>query len=401
MTLQVDLSDGASFVGGFPHDAFVWLRREAPVYWHEPTAVTPDGEGFWVVSRYDDVVDVFRDPRTFSSETGGEREWGGTGIHDDRAIGVVLNFMDDPKHRRFRSLVSQGFTPRTIGQLEEGLRTITRGLLDQAADAGTVDFVRLVARELPLQAICTILGVPAADRTQLIDWIDAGIEDPGGAIIAIEYLRKVAAYADGLIEEKRRKPGDDILSIIAHATLPDEPEGRLNNRELRLFFNLLFPAGVETTRNSIGTGLLAFIEHPAELRRLRAEPALIRPAVEELLRWTTPSVYKRRTATRDTSIAGQPIRRGDKVTVWEMSANRDEGRFDAPFAFDIGRDPNPHIAFGVGVHVCLGAALARLELKVMFEELFARFQHFELMGDYEFAPNNRLVGLKALPIRLG
>ncbi len=395
-----DLSDGKTFRAGFPHASLTWLRENAPVYWHPPTEATPDGEGFWVVSRYDDVNKVFRNPKTFSSDKGGDRRAGGTGINDDRSAGLILNFMDDPKHRRVRSLVTQGFTPRTIGRLEAELRAITGRILDDIGDGESIDFVLRVARELPLQAICIILGVPAEDRTRLVDWVDMGIANPDKAIIAPEYMRKVAKYADGLIEEKRRAPTDDILSVITHATLDEEPEGRLTNQELRLFFNLLFPAGVETTRNSIGSALLTFIKQPDQLARLRADPSLMKTAVEEILRWTTPSVYKRRTATKNTKLGDVRIRAGDKVTIWEMSANRDERVFGNPFEFDITRDPNPHIAFGVGVHVCLGAALARLELAIMFEELLKRFETFELAGDYGWVENNRLLGLTQLPVRM-
>ena len=192
-----------------------------------------------------------------------------------------------------------------------------------------------------------------------------------------EYLKRLSAYADAVVERKRSNPANDILSVIVHAQL-DDGSPQLNNLELRAFFNLLFPAGAETTRGSIAGGLLALIENPQELERLRHNPELMKTAVEEMVRWTSPSVYKRRTATRDTELRGRTIRRGQKVTVWEMSANRDEDVFENPFRFDVGRDPNYHVGFGLGTHFCLGANLARLEIRVMFEELLSRFERFDL-----------------------
>jgi cytochrome P450 len=205
-------------------------------------------------------------------------------------------------------------------------------------------------------------------------------------------------YGRKLIERKRREPADDILTAIVHASLEDGSP-QLDDRELRGFFDLLFPAGAETTRSAIAGTLLALIENPEELARLRAEPNLTKTFVEEAVRWTSPSVYKRRTATCDTELRGRRIRRGQKVTLWEMSANRDEDAFVDPFRFDVGRDPNDHVGFGLGVHFCLGANLARLELRVMFEELLARFERFERAGELGWTNNNRLVGLSSFPVR--
>jgi cytochrome P450 len=388
----VDLSNSRSFARGFPHEFFTWLRHTEPVWWHEPTEFTPNNIGFWVVSRHEDVVAVFKDAETYSSELGG------TQIYDGKGMGYQLNQTDDPKHRRLRALVNKGFTPRNIGRMEEGLRERTRRILDAVPIGETFNFVPSVARELPLQAICSIVGVPQEDRDELIEIVDLAIGAGDGTVMSPQYLKRLSAYADKLVERKRANPADDILSIIVHAQL-DDGSPQLSNLELRAFFNLLFPAGAETTRGSIAGGLLAMIENPEQMERLRREPALMKTAVEEIVRWTSPSVYKRRTATRDVELRGKAIRRGDKVTVWEMSANRDEDAFAEPFRFDVGRDPNNHVGFGLGAHFCLGANLARLEIRVMFEELLKRYERFEIAGPLAWTNNNRLLSLTEMPLR--
>ena len=389
----VDLSNSRSFANGFPHDFFTWLRRNEPVWWHEPTRYTPNDVGFWVVSRYEDVVAVFKDPETYSSELGG------TQIYDGRGMGYQLNQTDDPKHRRLRALVNKGFTPRMIGRLEEELRRRTKSILDAVPAAETFNFVPAVARELPLQAICSVLGVPQEDRAAIIEIVDLAVGAGDGTVMSPQYLKQLSAYADTVVERKRSNPADDILSVIVHAQL-DDGSPQLNNQELRAFFNLLFPAGAETTRGSIAGGLLALMENPEELERLRNGPQLMKTAIEEMVRWTSPSVYKRRTTTRDAELKGRLIRQGQKVTVWEMSANRDEDAFENPFRFDVGRDPNNHVGFGLGTHFCLGANLARLEIRVMFEELLERYERFEVMGPLAWTNNNRLLSLTQLPLRV-
>jgi cytochrome P450 len=308
--------------------------------------------------------------------------------------------MDDPRHRRIRGLVNKGFTPHRIFALEPELRRRARAILDAVPADGACDFVTEVARELPLQAICLLLGVPQHDRAQLCEWMDRGLEAESGEALNREYGRMLMAYGAELIGAKRKQPGDDLLSVVIQARMPDEDPPQLGDDELMFFFSLLFTAGSETTRKAIAGGLRALVENPAELTRLRREPGLLDLAVEEIVRWTTPSVYKRRTATCDLELAGEKIRAGDKVTFWEMSANRDERVFPEPFRFDVARDPNPHLGFGQGVHYCLGANLARLEMRVMFEELFARYAAFELTGPAVWTRENRLLGLKHLPVRL-
>jgi cytochrome P450 len=367
------------------------------VHWHEPTARTPDGEGFWVVTRHSDVLHVLRNPTTFSSDRGsGLRERGGTGLKDEASAGSMLNMTDDPLHQRLRSLVSRGFTPRAVADLEAELRRRTSRLLDALVDRGSFDAVHGFARELPAQAICIVLGVPEDDRPRLLDWLDAGIEADSTSIVSSEATTLIREYAADLIAAKRAHPDDGIMSTIVNARLDDG--SALTDRELTAFFALLFPAGAETTRSAIAGGIDALIEHPAEHRRLIDDPTLVPTAVDEIVRWTTPSVYKRRTASSDTELAGVPIAAGDKVTVWEMSANRDEFVFTEPFRFDVGRAPNPHLGFGFGIHYCLGASLARLELRVAMEGLLARYGCFASAGPREWTPNNRLFGLKHLPV---
>ncbi|MFP6707026.1 MAG: cytochrome P450 [Alphaproteobacteria bacterium] len=396
----VDLSDDRSFASGFPHDFFTWLREHDPVHWHEPTAHTPDGDGFWVVSRHGDVMDVLRTPEVYSSDKGGDHTGGGTTLKDERAAGIVLNYSDDPHHRVLRGLVNKGFTTKAVGELEVELRRRANLLIDNFPVDREFDFVSHFSRELPTQAICIVLGVPQEDRGELIEWIDRGIEAESPNVIAAEYFNKIRDYARTIVAEKRRNPGNDILSTIVQARLDGEGGRALTDTELAHFFLLLFPAGAETTRSAIGGGLRTLAEHPKQLRMLRDDPAHVKGAVEEFVRWMTPSIYKRRTATRDTTLGGKAIRRGDKVTIWEMSANRDERVFDDPFNFDITRRPNRHVGFGFGTHVCLGAGLARLEIKIAIEELLRRVEHFELAGPAQWVPNNRLLGLRNLQLTI-
>ena len=399
----IDLSDNATFARGFPHDHFTRAREHAPVYWHEPTAASPDGEGFWVMSRHEDAMAVMRDPATFSSDKGGERTGGGTGLKDEYKAGKFLNWSDDPRHKRLRSLVNQGFTNRAIHALEAELRRRTVALIEALPEDAPFDFVACFSRDLPLQAICLVLGVPQEDRALLADWVDAGIAAPTPEIIARDYAWRLRDYGAKLIARKRRNPADDVLSTIIAARLePDEDDsegGPLTDDELLNFFMLLFAGGAETTRSAIGGGLLALMENPQQLERLRtAGIAEMRTAIDEVLRWTTPSIHKRRTATRDVSFRGHRIKAGDKVTYWEMSANRDSAVFDDPFRFDIARSPNLHVAFGFGAHVCLGASLARMEMRLAFAELLGRIETFIPEGPIEWMPSNRLLGIRHMPL---
>jgi cytochrome P450 len=400
----IDLTDLDNFADGFPHELFSVHRAAAPVYWHEPTAHTPDGEGFWSVATYADVLEVLHDPGTYSSETGGDRPYGGTLIQDLPVAGQVINMMDDPRHARIRRLVSSGLTPRTVRDLEHELRRRTRELLAGVRPDVEFDFLIDVAAEVPMQMICILLGMPQEDRHWLFQAVEPGFDFRGSRksfetdTTAEELRGRMFTYGAELVARKRADPGDDMLSIVVHATFDDVEPNALTDPELYMFFSLLFSAGSETTRNAIAGGLAALLERPAQFERLRADTALLPSAVEEMLRWTTPSPSKRRTATRHTTLRGASIEPGQKVVVWEGSANRDESVFVDAMAFDIARDPNPHLSFGHGIHHCLGASLARLEMTVMFEELLAAFPRIKPCGPVEWTRSNRHTGVRHMPV---
>jgi cytochrome P450 len=403
---EIDLTDLDNFARGFPHELFEIHRREAPVWWHEPTGHTPDGEGFWSVATHAEALEVLVDPETYSSERGGHRRHGGTLLQDLEVAGIVLNMMDDPRHARIRRLVSAGLTPRMVRRLETELRQRTRALLAEIDDGLEIDFVAKVASELPMQAICILLGIPQGDRHELWQAVNPGFDIPtgdAGAQLrdAFAPQARMLQYGADLVADKRAHPTDDMLSIVVHATLADVDPPQLSDVELYAFFSLLFAAGSETTRNAIAGGLLALIERPAQLTELQADVGLLPAAIEEMLRWTTPSPSKRRTATRPALLGGHAIEPGDKVLFWEASANRDGSVFERANEFDIRRDPNPHLALGHGIHYCLGANLARLEMRVMFEELLAEFARFEPTAPVEWTRSNRHTGIRHMPLRMG
>ena len=402
----IDLTDLDRFANGFPHELFAIHRREAPVYWHEPTANTPDGEGFWSVATHADVLEVLKDPETYSSERGGNRPYGGTLIQDLPVAGRVLNMMDDPRHARIRSLVSRGFAPRMIRRIEDDARERMRALLDAVSDDVPFDFLHEIAAELPMQMICLLLGLPEEDRHWLFAAVEPRFDYKGSRRAfepdydALDALKRMHAYGMELIEKKRSQPADDMLSIVVTARLDDVDPPRLTDEELYGFFSLIFSAGSETTRNAVSGGLIALMERPDQLERLRSDLSLLPTAIEEIVRWTTPSPSKRRTATRATSLRGAEIAPGDKVVIWEGSANRDEQAFERAMEFDIARTPNPHLGFGHGLHYCLGASLARLEIRVMLEELLPRFSHYRLAQPVEWTRSNRHTGIRHLVVAL-
>lgn len=402
---DIDLTDLDNFAQGFPHHLFEIHRREAPVWWHEPTSHTPDGEGFWSVATHAETLAVQRDAQTYSSERGGDRPYGGTLLQDLEVAGIVLNMMDDPRHARIRRLVSTGLTPRMVTGLEAELRRRTQVLLDAIDDRAEIDFLVDVAAELPMQMICILLGVPEADRQMLWEAVDPGfdIREGDAAFGAAEPSAAQAVmleYGVDLIARKRADPTDDMLSVVVHASLADVEPPSLTDLELYSFFSLLFAAGSETTRNAIAGGLLALIERPEQLATLQGDATVLPSAIEEMLRWTTPSPSKRRTATRATTLGGHEIEPGAKVLFWEGSANRDERVFTDAMSFDVRRDPNPHLSFGHGVHYCLGANLARLEMRVLFEELLARFERYELAAPVEWTRSNRHTGIRHMNVCL-
>lgn len=401
-----DLCDLALFEDGFPHEVFRLHRKVAPIWWHPTTENTADGVGFWSVATHAESLEVIRDPQTFSSVGGGDRPRGGTILPDNEMAGRAINMMDDPRHRRVRRLVSQGFTPRTIQRLEDELRTRTRRLVDEIADAGECDFVQSIAAELPLQAISILLGIPQEDRGQLFEWIDFTFDFRGRT--AFEPTAesqaagaKLAEYGAKLMEQKRASPTEDMFSIVIHAELPDEDPPQITEEELFAFFFLLFAAGADTTRNATAGGLLELTRHPDQLETLANDVSLLPTAIDEMVRWTSPAAYNRRTLTRDTEFHDHAMRAGDKIVFWEASANRDEHVFPRSMEFDIGRTPNPHIGFGQGVHHCLGANLARLEMTIIFEEVFARLCDIEMADEPEWTRSNKHTGIRHLPVRYG
>ena len=406
----IDFTDLDNFANGFPHELFAVHRREAPVYLHQPTDNTPDGEGFWSVATYAETLEVLRDPVTFSSVTGGSRPFGGTLLQDLAIAGQVLNMMDDPRHSQIRRLVSSGLTPRMIRRVEDDLRARARRLLDAVVPGEPFDFLVDIAAELPMQMICILLGVPESERHWLFEAIEpqfdfgdsrkASISQLSVSESAAQAGSRMYAYGQELIASKRAEPTDDMLSVVANATLDDAGAPALSDLELYLFFSLLFSAGAETTRNGVAGGLLALADHPEQLQALRKDLDTLPTAVEEIVRWTSPSPSKRRTATRDVTLGGQSIEAGQKVQIWEGSANRDAEVFDRADEFDIARKPNPHLGFGQGVHYCLGANLARLELRVLYQELLARFGTVRVVEPAEWTRSNRHTGIRHLVVEL-
>jgi cholest-4-en-3-one 26-monooxygenase len=395
--IDVDLSNPDTFVQGIPHEAFATLRREAPVYRH-PGGQT--GGPFWVVTRYEDVARINKDNILFSSH----RNTALIFDPDPETLAqqqlMMLN-MDPPMHTRYRLLVNKGFTPRMVGQLEANARVLTNQILDEVIERGECDFVTDIAAELPLQIICELLGVPQEDRHQIFDWSNRliGSEDPeyeGSVETAFEASAELYAYFNRLAAERRVDPRADLVSVLNVAEVDGDT---LSELELDLFFLLLSVAGNETTRNLIAHGMLALMEHPDQRAKLLANPDLLSGAVEEMLRWGTPVMQFRRTATEPTMIRDQPIAEGDKVVIYYMSANRDETVFEDPYTFDITRSPNEHVAFGGGgPHFCLGANLARLEIRVMFEEILRRMPEMEMTGPAQRLRSNFINGIKHLPV---
>ncbi len=402
----IDFTDLDNFANGFPHELFALHRQDAPVYWHEPTDNTPDGEGFWSVATHAETIEVLRDPVSYSSVTGGSRPFGGTLLQDLAISGQVLNMMDDPRHSQIRRLVSSGLTPRMIRRVEDDLRTRARRLLDAVVPGEPFDFVVGIAAELPMQMICILLGVPESERHWLFEAIEPQFDFGGSRKAALSQISvddagsRMYAYGQELIASKRAEPTDDMLSVVANANHDDVEAPAMSDMELYLFFSLLFSAGAETTRNAVAGGMLALAEHPQQWHALRENLDLLPTAAEEIVRWTSPSPSKRRTATRAVRLGGQSIEAGQKVQIWEGSANRDGSVFDRADEFDITRKPNPHLGFGQGVHYCLGANLARLELRVLFEELLLRFAAARVVEPVEWTRSNRHTGIRHLVVQL-
>ena len=386
---RVALLDGA-FYAADPHPAFAWLRAHDPVHWDAAGEV-------WGVALHEDVTEVSRRPDLFCS--------GRSSRPDAPPIPSMIN-LDDPLHRRRRGLVNKGFTPRRVADHEPRIRQLARDLVARARERGRFDFVGEIAAPLPMEIIGDLLGIEPGDRATLQRWSDdliagtsvtAGPEALAGAMTA---FGEWSEYARRVIADRRARPQDDLMSVLVHA----EIEGaRLSEEDLIQEGLLILVGGNETTRHVITGGAEALLRHPDQWRLLRAEPARIPTAVEEMLRWVTPIQNMNRTATRDTVLRGRAIRAGQKLLLLYPSANRDERVFREPFRFDATRDPNPHVAFGFGAHFCLGASLARLELRVLFEELLAGLPDLTLVSDAPLAalPSNFIRGFPRMEVAAG
>lgn len=405
---EIDLTDPDAYVDRVPHEQFATLRREAPVFWHEDV----EG-GFWCVTRHADIVTVNRDWETYSSYKGAVFLWTPDDLEMSRLM--MLN-MDPPEHAKLRKLVNRGFTPRRIRDLQEVLARRATTIVDDVIDQGRCDMVEAVAAELPLQAIAEFLGVPQEDRHLVFKWSNTmiGSDDPeyasekdasGQTAETMAASAELYAYAQALAEDRRANPRDDIVSDLVHAEVDGDS---LSDTDFNLFFLLLAVAGNETTRNAISHSVLALAENPDQRAWLREDPERWDSALEEFLRWSTPVMHFRRTATRDTELGGQAIAEGDRVVIWHISGNRDEAVFEDPYALDLGRTPNDHLAGAVssnhvafgggGPHFCLGANLARAEMRVMLQEVVGRLGDFEVDGPVQRLRSNFINGIKHLPV---
>ena len=416
----IDIIDPHNYEsGGYPHEAWALLRREAPLYWWTRGVKNP----FWAVTKHEDVVHISKQPRIFengprmavligaddpesSVEPPDETE-GEAGIlpGQTRLVRQLLN-MDPPEHGQYRNVSSSWFTPRSIQRLAPEVERITRDLLDDlAARGGEADFVETVTAPLTLSVLADMLGAPREDWQLLFKWTNqiAGSADPEYKIEGATQFETVKAargelfkYFADLGKKRLADPQDDIVSVVVHGRVQNEP---LPPLELLSYFLVLVVAGNETTRNAASGGLLALIENPGELEKLRRDPGLIDSAVEEIVRWTNPVIQFCRTPNRDVEVRGQKIRAGEHMCLFYPSANRDEDVFEAPFEFRVDRDPNPHLGFGIGEHFCLGASLARLELRELFRQLVARVDKIEMAGPLHRVRSSFLGGVKRMPIR--
>jgi cholest-4-en-3-one 26-monooxygenase len=392
----VDLSDSRSYVSGVPHAWLAHLRRHDPVHWQEEAG----GPGFWAVTRYEDCVTVNRDYERFSSAARGTMPFEMPEA-DIEQQGLMMLNMDPPLHTRYRRLVNKGFTPRMVRDLEESIHRSTDAIIDQVIEEGRADFVTDISAELPLQVIAELLGVPQDDRHRMFEWSNnmVGNEDPeyqGQAEAALTAAMELYAYAAALYGQKRLDPHADLMSVLTTVEVDGE---QLSDLELELFFLLLTVAGNETTRNLMSGAMHAFFQHPDQWQRLLDDRSLLRTAVDEMLRFVTPVMNFRRTAMTDLTLSDTKIAEGDKVVFFHASANRDESVFDDPDTFDVGREPNPHIAFGGGgPHFCLGANLARMEIRVMFEHLLDRLPDIRQDGDEQHLQSQFINGVKHLPV---
>jgi cytochrome P450 len=408
--LGVDLLDHDLFADHEPWEVFELLQREAPVYLHPE----PGGRGFWAVTKYDDVLTVIRDAKTFSSEIGGSAT-----IDDmpDDVLDARRNFLefDPPKHGRYRRLISTNFTPGAVAVYEVWLRRLVGELLDHVASGAEFDFVHELAAPVPIRVLAHVLGLPDEDLPHLIALgdrllVDTDPEYVGELAFAPErpedryrpfgspWAQELCAIGQAYYADRRSRPRDDVLTLLANAEVDGVP---LSERDLDNMFALLIVAGNETTRQALALGTLALANHPDQYRLVRQDPGLIGSAVEEVLRYASPVWWFRRTAASDTVMRGQRIAAGDKVVIWFAAANRDGEHYPDPHRFDVTRNPTDQLTFGRGgPHHCLGVHLARLETRVYLEELVRRVAAIELAGDPVRHRSNFTNGLKRLPVRM-
>jgi cholest-4-en-3-one 26-monooxygenase len=399
----LDLADPKRFQDrGYPHDVWARLRAEAPVAYLEP----PGHKPFWAITKHADVTEVAGQPERFSSAHGVMlvRE----GSPPVPPIDMIV-MLDPPRHGPLRRVVTPRFTPRAVREKRRDIERIARNVVDDAIGdgaSGSIDVVREIAAPFPLGVIAWRLGLPRDDWPLLYRWTNEIIgrddpefrpegEKPGQTLMRAR--GEVHAYFERLVADRRKHPGDDLVTVLIDATLDDEP---LSAETLLNYCELLVEAGNETTRNAISGGILAFCNYPDQWERLRAEPDLIGDAVEEILRWVSPIAYFSRVAACDTELRGMTIHAGDQVALYFASANRDEDIFDNASTFDVGRRPNPHLAFGVGEHFCVGANLARVELEVVLRLLLERVESFELAGPVERLRSTINGSIKRLPVEL-
>lgn len=383
---------------GYPHAEWRWLRKNAPVFWYDRANVEP----FWAITKHADIIEIGKQPTLFLNAP---RLAVFTLDLPQPAEGQsrhLLN-MDPPDHAKYRRVTSHWFTPRSIQGLSDKVARVTREILDDAAKTGGGDFVRDVTAKITIAVIAEMLGVPRDDWDLLFRWTNESIapQDPefqkGTPHETLERARmELFAYFNELAEQRRKRATDDIISIVANGKVDGEP---LPIVELLSYYFLLVVAGNETTRNAMTGGMLALLENPGEWAKLQGDAGLLESAVEEMIRWTTPVIQFARTATRDYPLRGKTIKAGQSVCLFYASGNRDEEVFPDPFVFRVDRDPNPHIGFGMGEHVCLGAHLARLELKHAFAQLRERLMRCELSGPVERVRSSFVGGIKRAPMR--
>jgi cytochrome P450/nitrite reductase/ring-hydroxylating ferredoxin subunit len=409
---HVDLTDLDVWEQRVPHDWFALLRREAPLHWQDEE----HGKGFWSFTRYDDVVAMSKHWETYSSERGG------TSLQDltpeELEARKSMIDTDPPAHTRLRAIVNKGFTPRVVGAYEERIRGLARGILERAFRRERFDWVDDVASEIPMWVFSEIMGLPVDDRRLLIELGDRILGNTDPEVMGEEFVEERALqdpelrklpfsspfslelmeYGRRLGEARRREPRDDITTRLVEAEVDGS---RLDDREFGVFFILLTTAGNETTRHTISLGLLALLEHPEEAARLVADPALAPLAADEVLRFAHPVHHFRRTATRDVVVHGRRIATGDKVLMWYASGNFDEDKFPDPYRFDVARAPNRHLTFGLGgPHFCLGAHLAKLEVRIWLEEMAPYLGRVQLDGDPVRLRSSFFNGIKRLPVRV-